>query len=70
MSNAGLLEYKRRWSPIEEDVTYFGDMAGTGTAPVSNREATLHYRVIKSILSRSPLPVCKVIGQFCYRHLG
>jgi hypothetical protein len=69
-SNAGLLEYKRRWAPIEEDVTYFGDTRGTGTVPVSNREGTLHYRVIRSILSRSPLPVCKAIGHFCYRHLG
>jgi len=69
-SNGGLLEYKRRWAPIEEDVTYFGDTAGTGTVPVSSRETTLHYRVIKSILSRSPLPVCKAIGRFCYRHLG
>lgn len=68
--NTGLLEYKRRWAPIEEDLTYFGDTDGAGTAPASSRETTLHYRVIKSILSRSPLPVCKAIGQFCYRHLG
>ena len=69
-SNTGLLEYKRRWAPEEEDLTYFGDTDGGRTAPVSKRETTLHYRVIKSILSRSPLPVCKAIGHFCYRHLG
>jgi len=76
-SNTGLLEYKRRWAPIEEDLTYFGETAGingssgaSGPAPASSREASLSYRLAKSILSRSPLPVCKVIGRFCYRHLG
>lgn len=73
-TNDGLLSYKRRWAPVEEDLAEFnlypdsGNAAKEGNKPA--RENTLAYRFMRFCLSSAPTPVSRVIGNYCYRHLG
>lgn len=72
-SNTGLLEYKRRWGTLEEDLVEFvspSPAESTADATSKSREQTLAYRGLKRLLSKAPMPVCNAIGAFCYRHLG
>jgi len=73
-SNEGLLDYKRRWAPVEEDLASFVFPGETGPPSASTdsirRESSLPYRLLKSMVARAPMPACEIIGRFCYRHLG
>jgi len=72
--NHGLLAHKRRWATVEEDVTYFTNASGNGsalsTAGVEARRAALAYHLLKPLVARTPLPLYRLFGDFCYRHLG
>jgi len=75
VNNPRLLSYKRRWGTIEEKLTNYTWHPGKGRGtPVPERavplETSLLYRLCKQAVGRAPLPVCKMIGNFCYRHLG
>jgi hypothetical protein len=73
-TNEGLLSYKRRWAPIEEDLAEFnlypeaGTEARQGKKPP--RESSIPYRLARVFLSKAPAPLARVIGNYCYRHLG
>lgn len=74
-TNQGLLDYKRRWATIEEEAGDFSIMdalaAARSEAPnVRNREEGAPYRALRFVLARAPRPVCDLIGNFCYKHLG
>jgi hypothetical protein len=73
-SNEGLLSYKRRWAPVEEDLAEFSlyaDNHNVGKEVTkSPRENSLPYRLTKMLLSKAPAPISHAIGNYCYRHLG
>jgi hypothetical protein len=73
--NEGLLSYKRRWGTIEENLTDYSllpdgwqepQAAGNG----SPAEDSGLYALCQRVIAKAPMPVCKLIGDFCYRHLG
>jgi CelD/BcsL family acetyltransferase involved in cellulose biosynthesis len=70
-TNEGLLNYKRRWSPEEEDLVDFSLAAAENEAGSGNaREKSIAYRLVRTVLSTAPKPVYRMIGDYCYRHLG
>jgi CelD/BcsL family acetyltransferase involved in cellulose biosynthesis len=75
--NEGLLSYKRRWGTIEEKLTDFTlrrDHHNSKESQVREDAAPSEdsrlYALCKHVIAKTPLPVCKMIGDFCYRHLG
>lgn len=73
-ANAGLLAYKRRWNPVEEDLAGFSpaipDRAQQSEEPRRAREGSAAYRLVRMVLANAPKPVYRMIGDYCYRHLG
>ena len=72
-SNEGLLSYKRRWAPEEEDTVEFTLAPRTGSekwARRKPREQSQSYTLMRRILAKAPRPVSRLIGNYCYRHLG
>lgn len=75
INNTGLLSYKRRWGTVEDKLTDYtlrrpnqnGIPAAEQASPAEDSPI---YTLCKQMISKAPLPVCKVIGDFCYRHLG
>ncbi len=74
VANEGLLTYKRRWAPVEEDlVDFVFDSRGSSKEKVEtavHSDASLAYRAARTVLRRVPQPVYRLIGNFCYQHLG
>jgi hypothetical protein len=74
-TNEGLLAYKRRWGTVEEKLTNYTlrEHPGKGE-PIkgggSSREASRMYVFCKRVIAKAPAPVCRMIGDLCYRHLG
>ncbi len=73
-SNEGLLSYKRRWAPEEEDLMEFTLAGRTGRgekwARKKPREHSFGYTLMRKVLANAPPPVSRLIGNYCYRHLG
>lgn len=70
--NAGLLEYKRRWATIEEDLIDFAWSPQEATVQVDMHEGAVArgaYAAAK-LLRHTPISVQQYLGDFCYRHLG
>jgi len=75
INSDGLLAYKRRWGTIEEKLTDYvlprdlgnGTQAANADPPPEDSRL---YTLCKQMIAKAPLPVCKMIGDFCYRHLG
>jgi len=75
INNEGLLAYKRRWGTVEETMTDYAlrrdrDNEIQAGDDVSHLENSRMYQLCKRVIGKVPLPVCKMIGNFCYRHLG
>ena len=73
-TNEGLLAYKRRWSPVEEDLAEFS-LAAPGQDKEAEskpraREDSAAYKLVRLVLAKAPKPVYRMIGDYCYRHLG
>ena len=70
----GLLSYKQRWAPVEEDLTHFTNALGNGSrrsiAGVEARSATTVYRLLQPLVGKAPMWFLRLVGTFCYRHLG
>jgi hypothetical protein len=74
VTNLGLLSYKRRWNTSEEDLTEYvllrdgaADRAPGGIAePIGPRAKEL----FKLLLRSSPVALNRIIGGYCYRHMG
>jgi hypothetical protein len=74
VSNFGLLAYKRRWRTSEEDLTEYvllrAGAAGRtpgGFAKLIGPQAREWFKVL---LRYSPLTLNRIIGGYCYRHMG
>jgi hypothetical protein len=73
--NEGLLSYKRRWGTVEEKLTDYTLRRDHGNKIQARDNPSLSedprvYALWKKVIAKAPLPVCKMIGNFCYRHLG
>lgn len=71
-SNTSLLEYKRRWATVEEDLTDFVWHPDSTQAQGDSSQAAYPGSVYTAmrILRYSPASVQRFFGDFCYRHLG
>ena len=74
VSNMGLLAYKRRWRTSEEDLTEYvllragaADRAPGGFVELVGPQAREWF---KTLLRYSPVAVNRIIGGYCYRHMG
>lgn len=73
-TNEGLRSYKKRWATVEGDLFDF-TLASKAkleaqAAPANPREHSSGYRLMRMLLSKAPMPVYRMIGNYCYRHLG
>ncbi len=73
--NEGLLSYKRRWGTVEEPLTDFtlfpnGKQEPAASDNGSPSEDSRLYVFCQRVIAKAPMPICKTIGDFCYRHLG
>jgi len=72
LNNKSLLEYKRRWAPVEEELTDFVWCPGSAPAQSNPSSTTVPgslYAAVR-LLRYAPARVQKSFGDFCYRHLG
>jgi hypothetical protein len=69
-NNDGLLRYKRHWGSVEEDLPFFTIGKQAPSSRVKEKEKSFSYRTAQWLAARSPLPVCKLLGKFCYSHWG
>jgi len=67
LNNAGLLSYKRHWGTVEEDLKL---IAFPRAASRSAGRDPFAFRTAKTMIAHSPSPLYRLIGEFCYRHLG
>ena len=75
INNPGLMSYKLKWGTKESILTDYTlrcdqrvqQETVQGAAPTEDSRA---YILCKRVIAGSPLSVCKIIGEFCYRHLG
>jgi hypothetical protein len=67
LDNPGLLNYKRRWGTVEEELKLI--MLPKTQANDIKNESPL-YRLAKQLIVKSPPGIHRLIGEFCYRHLG
>jgi hypothetical protein len=74
LDNTGLLDHKRRWATIEEDLVDFTSRRGSRSEQGhGSREAgglALYRTAVRLLVRYAPPAVHKSIGDFCYRHLG
>lgn len=68
-NNTGLLEYKRRWGCIEEDMAIVATGAGAGSVQ-SRADTGITRRAAQGVIQLSPWPVFRRFSELCYRHLG
>jgi predicted N-acyltransferase len=71
----GLLSYKRRWGATEENLTDYTlrgahDCEKQAGYEMKSSESSRLYKLCNLAISKAPMPICKLIGNFCYRHLG
>lgn len=67
--NEGLLDYKRRWGSIEEDIHLV--ISGVKAGSVERRADTgVTRQIAQRIVVASPRPIYLGFSEFCYRHLG
>lgn len=74
-TNEGLLAYKRRWGTVEEKLTNYtlcanGPLEESPQGEAPSPEDSRMYVLCKRAIAKAPAPICRMIGDFCYRHLG
>jgi hypothetical protein len=74
LDNPGLLNFKRRWAPIEEELTDFTSHQDSTSAQGHESSKAgvlaLYSTPLRLFMRYSPAAVQKLIGDFCYHHLG
>lgn len=74
LDNTGLLVHKRRWATIEEDLTDF--ISRRGSTSAQSHESSeggglaLYGTAVRLLVRYAPAAVQKLVGDFCYRHIG
>lgn len=67
--NRGLLQFKEQWGTESEDLCTFYHPPTTHK-DAEDRQASWQYRLINLLARRAPVPAARVLGEFCYRHMG
>ncbi|MBW2610583.1 MAG: GNAT family N-acetyltransferase, partial [Deltaproteobacteria bacterium] len=68
-NNIDLMEFKRRWgTKIVELPQYY--YPANMRKKDNDREESIRYKVINIISKKAPDGIFKLLGAFCYRHLG
>ena len=73
IDNESLLDYKRRWATVEEDLVDFTNVPGSMRARSEESATAVSealYITAKKVLRYAPVGMQKSFGDFCYRHLG
>lgn len=67
--NYSLMDFKRRWGTIAVPLPefFYPDQMCKRIEDVNN---SMKYKIIKKIAEVAPLSTMRIIGAFCYRHLG
>lgn len=68
-SNKSLMDFKKRWATVELDLPqyYYPENVRLNSTESEN---SLRYRLTSKMCEIAPSPALKLIGNFCYRHLG
>lgn len=72
LDNTGLLEYKRRWATVEENLTDFVWCPSSAPTRANPSPKTVNgsFYAAARLMRYTPAAVQKSFGDFCYRHLG
>jgi CelD/BcsL family acetyltransferase involved in cellulose biosynthesis len=74
VTNHGLLSYKRRWNTSEEDLTEYvlppDGAADRAPGVVAELIGPRAKELFKVLLRNSPETLNRIIGSYCYRHMG
>jgi CelD/BcsL family acetyltransferase involved in cellulose biosynthesis len=69
VTEKGLMDYKRRWGAAEEDIyTYI--FPSSQAKQNRNRDNGMAARMVRIAAKHAPKPLYRLLGEFCYRHLG
>ncbi len=69
LSDETLIDFKSRWGTEALDLPqYFYPKEISMT--IADHKKSLRYRIARKVLKHTPLPALKLLGYFCYRHLG
>ncbi len=69
VTEKSLMDFKSRWGTKTIDLPqYFYPKETSNTTATPQK--SLRYSMARKVFRHTPLPVLKVIGDFCYRHLG
>ena len=68
-NNKNLMDFKRRWGTqvIDLPLFYYPKMVA---GEMGQQEETWKYKLMSKVCKDAPSSVQKIIGNFCYRHLG
>lgn len=66
--NWGLMSFKRHWGAQEIDLPYYYWPKIKGAAATKERD--MRYRIVSSVLKRTPASILKITGNLFYKHLG
>ncbi len=69
IENGGLLEYKRHWNPIEEDLVVRVWNRGHNENSIGDHQE-LARPLVNWLLNTAPRPLSKLLGAYVYRHWG
>jgi hypothetical protein len=74
LDNTGLIDHKRRWATVEEDLIDFSSRRDSTSVQGHQSPKTdgpaLYNNAVKLLMRYSPAAVQKLMGDFFYRHLG
>lgn len=65
-NNIGLIEHKRHWATVEEDVPVLGYPASGEAKGFS--AGSSGYRIARWLVQRVPPPMARLLGRFAFRH--
>jgi hypothetical protein len=66
-SNLGLIQYKRHWGTVEEDLPTFILSPRVTTRSLA-RESSVAYRMAAFLAGKAPMPFFHLLGRFCFTH--
>ena len=67
--NKGLLTFKKRWGTREEEITSFA-LPSCEYGDHRPVELSWQYQLVSAVCRHVPLPLNRLIGEACYRHMG
>ena len=67
IANEGLMKFKGYWGTIAIDLPQYYYPENVG---MKEGENSIGYKFIKKICENAPDSVVRLVGRFCYRHMG